>query len=96
MDVKKLEELALKLNLTMSEKEYDTLKGEFDIMLKQMDYIGTIEGIENVEPMSFPFPVTYTLRSDEEIDNLKKEDVLINSENHDSDFVIVPKVVGEE
>ena len=96
MDVKKLEELALKLNLTMSSEEYKTLQGEFEIMLKQMDYIGTIEGIENIEPMSFPFPVTYELRSDDENNDLSKEDVLKNAELKDNDFVIVPKVVGEE
>lgn len=96
LDIKKLEELALKLDLTMSLSEYETLQGEFDVMLKQMEYIDSIEGISEVEPLSFPFETTYVLREDDNIENISKEDVLKNSALKDNDFVIVPKVVGEE
>lgn len=91
-----LEKLALKLNLTMSESEYNTLLDEFNIMLEQMNNIDAIEGISEVEPMSFPFPVTYTLKSDDVVDNMPCEDVLSNSSEVFDKRVVVPKVVGEE
>ena len=55
MDKETLVMLANKLMFTMEDSEYDTLLDEFDTMIKQMDLIGKIEGIENVEPMVYPF-----------------------------------------
>jgi len=96
IDKKTLEEAALKLNLTMSDAEYETLMSEFQVMLTQMEYINSIEGISNVQPMHFPFPVTYTLREDENYENISTEDVLKNAKCVEDNRVSVPKVVGEE
>ena len=80
----------------MKEEEYDTLQQEFDIILKQMDLIGEIPNIKEVEPMRFPF-VTYEakLRQDEVIDSevLTTGEVLANCEHVLKDQVKVPKVV---
>ena len=51
MDKETLVMLANKLMFTMEDSEYDTLLEEFDAMIKQMDLIGKIEGIENVEDL---------------------------------------------
>jgi Asp-tRNA(Asn)/Glu-tRNA(Gln) amidotransferase C subunit len=50
-----LKDAAKRLLFDMSEEEYDTLLKEFDVITKQMDLIGQIEGIDNHEPMTFPF-----------------------------------------
>ena len=80
----------------MDEEEYTTLQEEFDTLLKQMDLIGQIEGIEKVEPMTFPFKNTdATLREDEVGDYLTVGEVLANAKHQVSDQVKVPRVVEE-
>ena len=50
-----LKKYASKLMFDMKDEEYETLQKEFDVMLKQMELIGKIEGINEVEPMTFPY-----------------------------------------
>lgn len=96
MEKEKLKDYAHKLMFDMKEEEYETLQQEFDIILKQMDLIGEIPNIKEVEPMHFPY-VTYEakLRKDEVIKNevLTTGEVLANCEHVLNDQVKVPKVV---
>ena len=50
-----LDNLAKKLMFKMNDEEYKTLENEFDVILKQMEFIDKIDGIEEVTPMTFPF-----------------------------------------
>lgn len=95
ISVEKLHELALRLKFRMSEEEYKTLQDEFDVLLRQMELLGDIENIDNVEPMVFPFvATTLGMREDEVKDQLSKEDVLKNAAQVQNDMVKVQKVVG--
>ncbi len=89
-----LEKYAEKLMFRMSDEEYVTLENEFDIILKQMELIGNINGISDVEPMIFPF-VTYdaSLREDVDKEPLTVDEVLSNTKHQVKDQVKVPKVV---
>ncbi len=92
----KLKKYARLLMFEMDEEEYTTLQDEFETILKQMDLISKIDGIDKVEPMTFPFKNSdVTLREDEEGDYLTVGEVLSNSKHQVSDQVKVPKVVGE-
>lgn len=94
MDKETLKMLANKLMFTMEDSEYDTLLEEFDTIQKQMDLIGKIEGIENVEPMSYPFSLDdVCLREDEVIDELEIDEILLNSGSNLYNQVKLPKVV---
>ena len=94
MDKETLVMLANKLMFTMDDSEYETLLAEFDAMIKQMDLIGKIEGIEEVEPMSYPFPIDdVSLREDEVVDELEIDDILMNSGSTLYNQVKLPKVV---
>ena len=94
MDKKRLEELANKLMFTMNEKEYDTLVQEFDIILKQMDLIGKIEGIDKTMPLIYPFPLdNVNFRQDEVRDELDIDEILLNSGSNLYNQVKLPKVV---
>lgn len=94
MDKETLVMLANKLMFTMEDSEYDTLLDEFDIILKQMDLIGKIEGIENVEPMVYPFKLSdVCLREDEVSEELEIDEILINSGSTLYNQVKLPKVV---
>jgi aspartyl-tRNA(Asn)/glutamyl-tRNA(Gln) amidotransferase subunit C len=90
----KLEDYAKKLMFEMNDDEYQTLLEEFDIILKQMDLIGKIENIKDIEPMTFPFPIKgVTFREDIPSESLSTEDVLKNAKVVENSQVKVPKVV---
>ena len=94
MDKETLVMLANKLMFNMEDSEYDTLLDEFDTMIKQMDLIGKIDGIENIEPMCYPFPLNDVwLREDEVNDELEIDDILVNSGSNLYNQVKLPKVV---
>lgn len=94
MNKDELKMLANKLMFTMPEAEYDTLLAEFDTMIKQMDLISNIEGIEKIEPMCYPFPLEgVCLREDIVEDELAIEEILANSGNTLYNQVKLPKVV---
>ena len=90
----KLKDYASKLMFDMNDEEYKTLEKEFEIILKQMDLIGNIKDIKDVEPMTFPFPIEgVTLREDTPTESLDIEDVLKNAKDTENSMVKVPKVV---
>ena len=91
----KLKNYANKLMFDMNDEEYETLLKEFDVIEKQMDLIGNIDNISEVEPMTFPFDVTTTfLREDVEGVCLTKEEVLRNAKDVVDGQIKLPKVVG--
>ena len=94
MDKETLIMLANKLMFTMDDSEYDTLLDEFDTIIKQMDLIGKIDGINSIEPMVYPFPLNdVVLREDEVSDELEIDDILVNSGSKLYNQVRLPKVV---
>lgn len=97
IEKEKLKDYAKKLMFDMDEEEYTTLQEEFDIILKQMDLIGKIPNIKDVEPMTFPFKnEDVSLREDVVGDYLTVGEVLSNVKHQIDDQVKVPKVVDED
>jgi len=85
---------ANKLMFDMEDKEYETLLKEFDVILKQMDKIGEIEGLNEVEPMTFPFVRDdVTLRSGLESEVVDSNTLFSNTDSKENNQIIVPKVV---
>ena len=94
MNKETLEILASKLMFTMEDDEYKTLSDEFEVILKQMDMIGKIENIQDVEPMVYPFELSdVCLREDIVKEELEIDDILINSGDNLYNQVKLPKVV---
>lgn len=92
-----IQDYALKLMFKMKEEEFDTFEKEFETIIKHMDLIGQIDGIEKVEPMTFPFKnKDVKLRKDEATSTLTTEDAVKNAKDVVYDEVKVPKVVGGE
>ena len=90
-----LKEASHKMLFDMSDDEFETLLKEFDIIIKQMEIISSIEGVDEVEPMSFPYPVFATeLREDETKETLSREEALKNAGDVVNGMVKLPKVVG--
>ena len=92
MDV--LHDAAHRLLFDMSEKEYETLYEEFEIITKQMKKIGSIEGIDEEEPMTFPFFCeTSYLREDVAEKPLDRDEALQNAGSKQDGQIKLPKVV---
>lgn len=90
-----LKDAANRLLFTMSEEEYQTLLSEFDVLTKQMETIGKIEGVDDYKPMTFPFDCeTDYLRDDEPTEPLSREDALANAGSVLDNQIKLPKVVG--
>lgn len=95
ISIEELKNLANRLKFDMSEEEYQTLQKEFEVILKQMDLIGQIENVDDVEPMTFPYPITSSwIREDQEKESLEIEELMSNVKDRMGNFVKVPKVVG--
>lgn len=91
-----LDNLAKKLMFKMNDEEYKTLENEFDVILKQMEFIDKIDGIGEVTPMTFPFELNLDddyLREDVYKNEIDFNDMVINVKDYDDNRVKVPKVV---
>lgn len=83
-----------KLMMEMSDEEYDKLTSDFETITMQMDLIKDIEGVDDVEPMTFPFEATNDyLRDDVVEETITKEDALKNSKRKKGDYIVLPRVV---
>lgn len=89
-----LKEAAKLLMFEMEEKQYDTLLKEFEITLQQMELIKKIKGVDEVEPLVYPYDIEVnTLREDVPSDTLTAEDALKNAGSKLGGQVKLPKVI---
>lgn len=96
IDKNKLNDLANRLMFKMEDRQYDTLLREFDITLKQMEFIGNIKDIDKVNPMFYPFDLELDdsyLREDTFNNEIDFNSMLINVKDYEGSKVKVPKVV---
>ena len=85
---------ASKMMFEMSDSQYNALIKELNVFLKQVDLIGQIPNIDDVEPMTFPFDVTTTyLREDVVKTPLTNEEALKNATDVKDGQIRLPKVV---
>ena len=96
-DLKLLKECANNLMFDMSDEQYDVLLSEFDVITQQMSLLGEIEGLENVEPMTYCLDELFAdFREDIPEESIPIEDLLKNSDLTEDREIVVPKVVGGE
>ena len=80
--------------LEFSESEIEKFRVDLN---KIFDYMEELNGIDtsNIEPLFNVLDLKDALRKDEVKDAKVKKEILSNAPNGDDEFVIVPKVVGE-
>ena len=89
-----LKDAANRLMFDMSEQEYQTLLVEFKSLVQQMESLAKIEGLENIEPMTFPFECsTDYLREDVAEEPLPRDEALGNAGSISDGQIKLPKVV---
>lgn len=94
ISIEKLKDYANKLEFDMEESEYLTLQSEFEVLLKQMELIGNIEGLNKIEPMDFPYKLESSYLREDDVDMiLSTEEALMNAKDTKDNYVKVPKVV---
>lgn len=90
-----INDYADKLLIGLSDEECNTLLEEFDVIKERMEIISNIDGLDSVEPQSFPCEFTLaSLRNDVAEKSLPIEDILSNCDASIERVVEVPKVVG--
>ena len=91
-----LKEAAERLMFEMDESQYQALLEEFKILQKQMDTISKVEGLDEYEPMTFPFPCSVSfLREDIPDALLTQKEALANARSTENGQIKIPKVVGK-
>ena len=95
IDLATLKDAASRLLFEVRDEENEILLAEFGFLSKQMEAIGQIEGLDEYEPMTFPFDCTTDfLREDEPAVPLSQEDALSNAGSCFENQIKLPKVVG--
>ena len=90
-----LKQASRNLMFEMSDEEYDTLLEEFGDIIEQLKIISDIDGIDDVEPMVFPYPVFVTeMREDIAKETPDRNEILKNSGDVVDGMIRLPKVVG--
>ena len=89
-----LQECANRIMIRLTEEELSHLLSDFDNIISQMELIGDIPGVDDVEPMVFPFEVSSDfLREDKVEKPLSKEEALKNAHDVVDGQIRLPKVV---
>ncbi len=95
IDKNVLKDAAHRLLFDMTDEQYAVLEREFVVLTKQMELIGNMEGLDDVEPMTFPFDVsTDFMREDIPETPLPREEALANAKDVVDGQIRLPKVVG--
>lgn len=92
-----IEECAGNLMFKLSDGQADMIVEEFDTIIDQMEFLKGIPGVDEAEPMTFPYKMhknDYDLRSDDPSVPLLQEDVLKNSSAKLGKQIKVPRVVA--
>ncbi|MDY4788211.1 MAG: hypothetical protein SO253_02715 [Bacilli bacterium] len=95
ISIEKLKDLANRIKFDMELEEYQTLQVEFENLLNQMNLIGEIENIDDLEPMTFPYELMgIGYREDIVNDTLTVDEVLSNVKEKQANMIKTKKVVG--
>ena len=89
-----LKKTANNLMFDMTDEEYEQLVEDFEVILKQIKIFESIEGIDDIEPMTFPYDVTNDyLREDEVTAPENRDNILRNANDVKDGQIRLPKVV---
>ena len=89
-----LKKTANNLMFDMTDEEYEQLVEDFEVVLKQIKIFESIEVIDDVEPMTFPYDVTNDyLREDEVTAPENRDNILRNANDVKDGQIRLPKVV---
>jgi len=90
-----IDSCAKSLMFELSEGQDEIIYEEFGTVLAQIDFLKSIPGVDQEDPMTFPYSEHQTaLREDKPSKPLSSKDALKNSPTKIGNQVKLPKVVG--
>ena len=94
IDRQTLLEAASKSMLKLTDEQLSILSKDFEVILQQMDLISKIQGVDDVQPMIFPFDIySDDLRDDICSLPLTADEALRNAPKIKDNQVELPKVI---
>ena len=88
-----VKELAEQLMFELSDKEAQDVKGEFEVLLKQLDLLESID-TNGVEEMIYPFEQPTSFMREDIVENqISQQEALANAKRVRKDYIILPRVV---
>ncbi|MFA6625155.1 MAG: hypothetical protein WCS80_05280 [Bacilli bacterium] len=92
-----IELCAKNLMFELGEGQAELIYDEFTTVLAQIDFLKSIPGVDDEEPMTFPYSEHQKiLREDKPSKPCKAEDELSNCHTRIGDQIKLPKVVGNK
>lgn len=89
-----IEESASKIMIKLSDDEVSHLVDEFEIIVHHMEKISELPGVDDVEPMTFPFEVYNSyLREDDASLSTSRDELLKNACEVKDGQIILPRVI---
>lgn len=90
-----INECASNLLFNLAEGQDEMINNEFSSIIAQMNFLSKIQGIDEVEPMTYPTKSHHkAMRQDEPSEPLPAEEALKNVHARLGNQVKIPKVVG--
>ncbi|HHT67405.1 MAG TPA: Asp-tRNA(Asn)/Glu-tRNA(Gln) amidotransferase subunit GatC [Erysipelotrichaceae bacterium] len=86
-------ETAHNLMFDIDEEQLRILSEEYEDIFEATKNIQIIPGVDEVEPMVFPYEIFGELREDSPSSSLSLEEALKNAENVRDGHIVIPKVV---
>ena len=90
-----IRQCAKNMMFDLTSDEVDTIFNEFDTVYAQVNFLSSIKGVDEVEPMTFPYKEhQHKLADDIPLKPLKRNLALKNSNTAFGNQIKLPKVVG--
>lgn len=89
-----IKKVALLARLEFSDSELEPFAGQLGKIVSFVEKLNEVD-TEGVELMAHPLDVHSVVREDQSRESLSHEAALSNSPNHDSEYFLVPPVLGK-
>ncbi|MBO6280432.1 MAG: Asp-tRNA(Asn)/Glu-tRNA(Gln) amidotransferase subunit GatC [Bacilli bacterium] len=93
VDINTLKTAVDRLMFELTDEEYSKLLEDFKIIMEHINFISEIDGVDEAEPMTFPFEVSNSFLREDVPHNISTTDALKNSNDVEDNLIVVPRVI---
>lgn len=85
--------VAMLARLGLTDEQVEKLALELNSIMGHIDKISELN-LEDVEPMTHSIPVVNSMREDEVVKGLTREQALLNAPAREDDAILIPRITG--
>lgn len=85
--------VAMLARLGLTDEQVEKLAVELNSIMGHIDKISELN-LEDVEPMTHSIPVVNSMREDEVVKGLTREQALLNAPAREDDAILIPRITG--